>query len=75
MATQKKTLETFNIQANLKLQVSVQIEAKDFYEAIEKMKELTVQDFVTIEGDYDDGEIVGFEYIGSNDYQKGFKLK
>lgn len=71
----KKTLETFNISANLKLQVSVNIEAKDFYEAIEKAKELTITDFVTIEGSFDDGEIIGFSYIGAEDYQNGFKLK
>lgn len=71
----KKVLETFSISANLKLQVSVNIEAKDFYEAVEKAKELTVTDFVTIEGSFDEGEIVGFGYIGSNDYGKGFKLK
>lgn len=70
----KKTLETFNISANLKLTVSVQIEAQDFYEAIEKAKGLGVTDFVNILGDFDDGEIVGISYIGADDFQKGFKL-
>jgi len=71
----KKTLETFDISAKLKLEVSVQIEAKDFYEAVEKAKELDVSDFVEAVGDMDDFEIIGFSYIGSGDFYKGFQLK
>lgn len=72
----KKTLETFTISANLTAQVTVEIEAKDFYDAIEKAKELTVTDFIEpTSGQFDDCDIIGFSYIGSGDFQKGFKLK
>jgi hypothetical protein len=71
----KKTLETFNISGIIRAQVTVQIEANNFQEAIEKAKELDVKDFVEILGDYDDGELIGISYIGADDYSKGFKLK
>lgn len=72
----KKILETFTISANLKAQVTVEIEATDFYNAIEKAKELSVTDFIqSTTGCFDDCDLIGISYIGSGDFQKGFKLK
>lgn len=72
----KKTLETFTISANLTATVTVEIEAKDFYDAIEKGKELTITDFIeSTSGQFDCCDIIGFSYIGSGNFQKGFKLK
>jgi hypothetical protein len=72
----KKTLETFTVSANLTAQVTVEIQAADFYEAVDKAKELTITDFIeSTSGAFDDCDIVGFSYIGSGDFQKGFKLK
>jgi hypothetical protein len=73
----KKTLEVYDISAIITAQVTVQIEAKDFYDAIEKAKELSITDFIEPVGgnEFDDCDLVGISYIGAGDFKKGFKLK
>lgn len=70
----KKTLQQFNVAAKIELEVNVTIDAVDFYDAIEKIKFLTLDDYVTVNGDLNDSEIKGISYIGSANVD-GFKLK
>ena len=71
----KKTLETFSLSAKLEASVTVEIEANNIYEALEKAKELSFSDFIeSTTGQFDEAEILGFSYIGKYD-GNGFKLK
>jgi len=76
-AKSKDTLQTFTISANLRAQVTVEIVAKDFYDAVEKAKELTITDFIeAVPGSFDDCDLLGFSYIGTGNFNgNGFKLK
>jgi hypothetical protein len=52
-----KKLETYCIQAVLKLMVTVEISAPDLDTALAKSKEFKEEDFVTILGDYMEGNM------------------
>lgn len=69
----KKTLKAFNVSTRMELEVQVTIEAIDFYDAVEKIKELKLEDYITVNGDLNDSTITGISYIGSAELQ-GFKL-
>lgn len=51
-----KKLKSFNIMAEIKTTASIIIEAESLIDAVEKMKLLKDEDFVTLEGEYIDGE-------------------
>jgi hypothetical protein len=53
--------QTFTIGAKIVLEVSITINASDFYEALSQSKELDEYDFVKILGEYMDGS---FEVVG-----------
>ena len=55
MATTKNI--TYNVIGKLKLEVTVPVTAPSLEEAIAKARELKETDFVTIDGDYMDGDI------------------
>ena len=55
MATTKNI--TYNVIGKLKLEVIVPVTAPSLEEAIVKARELKETDFVTIDGDYMDGDI------------------
>ena len=55
MATTKNI--TYSVMAKLKLEVTVPVTAPSLEEAIAKARELKETDFVTIDGDYMDGDI------------------
>ena len=55
MATTKNI--TYNVIGKLKLEVAVPVTAPSLEEAIAKARELKETDFVTIDGDYMDGDI------------------
>ena len=55
MATTKNI--TYNVIGKLKLEVIVPVTAPSLEEAIAKARELKETDFVTIDGDYMDGDI------------------
>jgi len=47
----KKTLDTYSVQARLKIEVGVDLRAETFEEALAKAKELEVKDFIDIKGE------------------------
>ena len=53
----KDRQKDYTVQAKLDLVVSINISARSLEEALEKSKQLKVQDFVDILGDYIDGEM------------------
>jgi hypothetical protein len=55
VADKSKKVETYCIQAQLKLMVSIEVSAHDLDEALAMSKDKDVQDFVEIQGDYIDG--------------------
>ena len=50
-------MTTYYIQAKLELIVSIETQAKNLDEALTKTKSLKEQDFVTIDGEYVDGNM------------------
>lgn len=62
----RKTMKTFNVCAEVKVEVNLKIEASSYQDALNKAKELDILDFVDIKGDYNDGELLGICYIGSD---------
>mgnify|MGYP001559823117 CR=1 FL=1 len=52
-----KKLTTFNVMAKLTLDVSIAIDAESLLDALYRTTELKEQDFVTIDGEYLDGEM------------------
>lgn len=60
MAKQEPT-RPYNVWAHCRQTVSVEIRAQSLEEALEKAKELDEEDFVTVNGEYADGE---FEITG-----------
>lgn len=62
-----KNLKTFNVAASMKVSVNIQIEAKDYQDALNKAKDLNEHDFIEMKGDYNDGEFLGIDYLGSNE--------
>jgi hypothetical protein len=57
MATKgKSSLKTFNVTACIRVEVGVEFMAEDWDSALARAKELKVEDFITINGDYQDGE-------------------
>jgi len=52
-----KKLTSFNVMAELKVTSSIIIEAESLLDAVEKAKLLKDEDFVTVEGEYMDGEL------------------
>ncbi len=62
-----KKLSTFNVEASLDLKIGIQIKAESLEDAIQQSKDLKVQDFVKILGDYNDGDLKRINWIGHND--------
>jgi len=60
-------LKTFNIAASMKVSVNIQIEAKDYQDALNKANNLNEHDFISMKGDYNEGEFLGIDYIGSEE--------
>ena len=52
-----KKLTSFNVMAELKTTSSITIEAESLLDAVEKAKLLKDEDFITVEGEYMDGEL------------------
>lgn len=50
-------LKTYHIQADIKTLVSIEIKAENMRDAIAQSEALQVQDFITIDGEYIDGEL------------------
>lgn len=57
MKADKPTTQTYTIQATLRLQLTVDIQAQSLEAALESAKQLKEKDFCTILGDYYDGEM------------------
>ena len=59
MSTKKVSVKdrTFNVTARIVIISDVEVEASSFEEAVEKSKSLKETDFVTVDGEYNDGSI------------------
>lgn len=57
----QEPLQAYGVWARCRQQVSVEIRARSLEDALEKAKELEEEDFVTVNGEYCDGE---FEITG-----------
>ena len=56
MATRKSTLRSFSVSAQVNIWTSVVIEAESLEDAVTKSRDLSVTDFVTIDGEHIDSQ-------------------
>lgn len=57
MAEKKKNIKKYNVTARIVAIVEIPISANSYEEAVEKSKTLRETDFITIDGEYNDGSI------------------
>ena len=68
MAT-KSALNTFHVSGRMTVIVGVEVKAKDWDSALEEAKKLKIQDFVSINGDYEDGTDLEITTIWKNEWR------
>lgn len=56
MATRKSTLRSFSVSAQVNIWASVIIEAESLEDAVTKSRDLSVTDFVTVDGEHIDSQ-------------------
>jgi len=69
MATKKNVNKTFNVTGRVTVDVGIDISAQDITEAVEKAKELKIEDFVVSQGDTQDYKGPDIRSVWINDAQ------